>query len=258
MRRAALTFSAAILMLVFATPAVAGPRVNDVLPDLVQRAPRTVAIVSHDAQRLLVFGSWIDNRGSGRLLLQSARASRSDAQMQVTQRVWQRDGSVRSVPLPHAIVEFDDESTHGHWHLLQLDRFELRATNGHLIAADDKTGFCLGDRYAVPRLRQSPRHINGNCGMHRPSSLRMDMGLDPGWGDYYEPELDGQSIAVSTLPPGTYILVHRINRWLGVLDADPSNNVASARIEIIADAGGQPASVRLVRRCAAAATCPPA
>ena len=43
---------------------------------------------------------------------------------------------------------------HRHWHLLGFDHYALRRPGSRApVVRDRKTGFCLGDRYAVPGLR---------------------------------------------------------------------------------------------------------
>ncbi len=59
-------------------------------------------------------------------------------------------------------MEYAVSSTHQHWHLLHFDRYELRRVgNARKVVRDRKTGFCLGDRYAVRPVRCRSRRRQG-------------------------------------------------------------------------------------------------
>ena len=50
-----------------------------------------------------------------------------------------------------------DWGAHLRGHLLRFDTYEIRrAADTSLIAPDQKTGFCLGDRFPIPRAEDLP------------------------------------------------------------------------------------------------------
>ena len=85
---------------------------------------------------------------------------------------------------------------------------------GARLMRDRKTGFCLGDRYRVayplPGRPSAPR-FGERCGKGAPRLLAIREGISIGWGDNYNPHLEGQEFEVTSLPPGRYVLVHRVN-----------------------------------------------
>ena len=53
-----------------------------------------------------------------------------------------------------------------------------------------------------------------------------------GYGDDYVPALEGQSIDVTGLPGGRYLLVHRVNATASLLESEYDNNQASVVVEL--------------------------
>jgi hypothetical protein len=155
--------------------------------------------------------------------------------MQAHQVVRRSDGSELERPLDSPLVYVVSE-THAHWHLPDFDRYELRDAAGSLARPARKTGFCLGDRYRRPGLRLPGEPafavLTGECGRGQPRLARLVQGISVGYGDDYVPELEGQSIDVSGLPAGRYLLVHRANPARTLLESSYANNEASIWIEL--------------------------
>jgi Lysyl oxidase len=78
-------------------------------------------------------------------------------------------------------------------------------------------------------------------------------GISPGFGDDYDPELEGQLVDVTNVPAGRYVLVHRANPERALEESDYENNAASVLLQL-RRAGVIP-SVRVLARCRDADTC---
>jgi hypothetical protein len=76
----------------------------------------------------------------------------------------------------------------------------------------------------------------------------MSVGQSVGYSDQYSPLREGQYLALSGLPAGRYILVHRANPDYRVREIDFTNNAASLLIRLTWR-GGSP-------RTAVQRTCP--
>jgi hypothetical protein len=128
-----------------------------------------------------------------------------------------------------------------------FERYELHRS-GALVGRDRKTGFCLNDAYETRALNRAPRW-NGECGRGRPNAQAVREGISPGFGDDYVPEKEGQSIDVTGVPPGRYVLVHRANPGRTLRERSYANNAASVAIQL---GGGR---VRVLARCPDSASC---
>jgi lysyl oxidase len=223
-----------MLALAAAIVALAAP-----LPDLDQASPQGLSVVQRHHRRLLVFGSAVDNVGQGALVVEGRRVGG-------VMRAWQIVGRRRyrlAVPLRYVRSE-----THQHWHLTGFERYELRRTDGSLIGRDLKTGFCLRDAYETRALNRRPLWA-GECGQGRPRASAVREGITPGFGDDYVPEKEGQSIDVTGLAPGRYVLVHRANPDRVLLERSYAKNAASVLFEL------RGRRVRLLLRCPDSARC---
>jgi len=185
-----------------------------------------------------VFGSAVDNVGKGQLVVEARRVGGA-------MRAWQVVGTRRyALPAPLRYVRSE---THRHWHYVGFERYELRR-RGTLVGRDHKTGFCLRDTYETRALNLAPRWT-GECGRRRPGAHSVSQGISPGFGDDYVPQKEGQSIDVTGLQPGRYVLVHRANPDRALRERSYANNAASALIRL------QGAEVTVLARCPDSATC---
>jgi Lysyl oxidase len=208
------------------------------LPDLDQATPLGVSLTERNGRLLLVFGSAVDNVGPGPLIVEGRRAGK-------IMRAWQVVGDRRyALRTPFRYVR---SATHQHWHLVAFERYELRRA-GALVGRDRKTGFCLNDAYETRALNRMPRWT-GACGARRPGARTIREGISPGFGDDYVPQREGQSIDVTGLPPGRYVLVHRANPGVALRERSYTNNVASVAIEL----SGR--RVRVLARCPDSPSC---
>jgi len=209
------------------------------LPDLDQAAPPGLAVVPRHDRLLLVFGSAVDNVGPGELVVVGRRVGEE-------MRTWQVVGD-RRYPL-RVRLRYVRSETHEHWHFPAFERYELRRVDGSLVGRDRKTGFCLRDAYETRALNRAPVWT-GECAQGHPEARSVREGISVGFGDDYVPQKEGQSIDVTGLAPGRYVLVHRANPDRVLHERTYANNAASA---IIALNGRR---VRILRRCGTSAQC---
>jgi hypothetical protein len=208
------------------------------LPDLDQAAPAAVSVRVEDGRRLLVFGSAVQNVGTGALVVVGERRGRTMVARQVV-------GGRRVTVGTMAYVRAE---THAHWHYLGFERYELRTTGGRLVRAAPKQGFCLGDRYRLPATPPGATYT-GECGRNRPGLRALRTGISVGWGDDYVPRLEGQSIDLAGVRDGRYVLVHRVDPGRRLVQRTRRNDAASALVEL------RDGQARVLVRCPDSGTC---
>lgn len=233
------------------------PTPREVLPDLVQTVPDAISVVTSDGRDRLVFLSAVENLGPGALVIVGRRASTAVPEMATSQIVRRADGSAAAYPLRTGL-RFVVAETHRHWHLLGFERYELLTPDGEPVGRDRKTGFCLGDRYdrsKRERLPGEPKRavFTHECGRGQPKRLRIREGLSPGFGDDYVPLLEGQYIDVTGLPPGRYLLVHRVNAGRELRETSYDNNAASVVVRLRRT--DETTTVAVLAKCPGSARC---
>lgn len=221
-------------MLPLVVPLLVATPSPEVLPNLVQRPP--YGLVLRNGR--LAFGSRVDNLGRGPMVVSVLRGTAS-------QIVLRRNGIVNVYPRI-GTVRYVRSADHAHWHLLGFERYELWQ-GGRRVVRDRKTGFCLYDR-VVAGARVPPRFLR-DCGRGDPNAREVDMGISPGYGDAYDPWLEGQSLDVHGLVPGIYTLVHRVNADRRLRESSYDDDVASLRLRL------GPARLTVLRRCPQSARC---
>jgi hypothetical protein len=215
------------------------------LPDLDQETPSQLEIreqVSGGRQSyLLGFRSAVRNIGDGPLIVNGSRASTATPYMRVDQIV-DRAGKPQKVIPGVGRMQYAISPDHRHWHYLdfehyQLQRSELRRTgSSDVLVQDQKTGFCLGDRYrvttrAVPAASPQPVY-SGRCGLSDPDLLQVRAGISVGYGDAYSAYLEGQDLPLDGLSDGRYVLVHRVNADRRLQEVSYANNAASVLLDL--------------------------
>jgi Lysyl oxidase len=146
--------------------------------------------------------------------------------------------------------------SHQHFHYLGFMTYELRrASDYHLVRPDEKTGFCLGDRYPAPgkaRLEAAPRKpvFTGFCAGHDPTALSVREGISVGYGDIYTQIREGQDVDLTGLPAGKYYLVHRVNPTRALRESDYANNSSSVLLQLTWPHGkNRPPHVAVLAAC---------
>jgi hypothetical protein len=228
-------------------------------PDLVQTKPREVGTRTEAGRVALGFASAVENHGAGRLLVAGSRAP-GEATMAAEQLIERADGTRLMVPKVGRI-RFT-RGKHNHWHYLRFDRYELRRASDYALTSPDrKSGFCLGDRYETNlAFRAKPRRaaLVGQCRPDQPGALSVRQGISVGYGDDYPSYLEGQSIDITGLPAGRYVLVHRVNADRRLRETDYSNNASSILLSLRWPRGhaGQP-NLDRIKNCPGTERCPP-
>ena len=122
---------------------------------------------------------------------------------------------------------------------------------------DRKTGFCLGDRYAIagrkPPAAPATPIFTSRCGLGEPGLLGIQEGISVGYGDDYAANLEGQYLPLGGLRAGRYVLVHTVNVNRRLRESDYSNNSASLLLALRRRGGGP--QVQLLRVCPDSARC---
>src|SRR5262249_30616048 len=104
------------------------------------------------------------------------------------------------------------------------------------------------DAYETRALNRKPVWTS-ECARGRSEARTVRQGISTGFGDDYVPQKEGQSIDVTGLKPGLYVLVHRANPDRVLRERSYANNAASALIAL----NGR--GVALLRRCGTGARC---
>jgi glucose/arabinose dehydrogenase len=217
------------------------------LPDLDQETPGDLRILASGPpeQRVykLGFRSAVRNVGTGPLIIEGhgdgrcwGAGSCASPTMTADQLIVGDGRSTRGVPGVGGL-RFTISSDHNHWHLLGFDRYELRrAGSSEAVVEDRKTGFCLGDRYAVTSLvladAPAEKVYRTNCGKDQPGLQRVREGISVGFGDDYKAFLEYQDLPLTGLPDGRYVLVHRVNVDQRLREMSYANNAASLLLEL--------------------------
>jgi len=228
-------------------------RVQELLPDFDQRAPRDLAIAGGPGHWLLGFTSLVDNIGLGPSILVGVRPPGA-TRMTATQHVRLANGLTRTYD-EVAQFRYTNSPPHHHWHLMRFDSFELRTLDGHTLVRDRKSGFCLADHWgAAPGSWPGRRpHFLGDCDQFHPEATHVRMGTTPGYTDRYPAFFHGQNVDISGVPAGIYDVMHRVNASMLLRELRYDNNAASVRIRLRWVAGRP--SVKVLRSCPATATC---
>jgi len=223
----------------------------ELLPDLDQRAPADITVLALDGAWRLGFSSATENVGDGPLWLRGTRETPSE--LRADQIVSLRGGGTKVVRRVGR-MRYEYHSPHFHWHFQPFVRYELRAAADHrLLVRDRKSGFCLIDRWQraltkVPGVR--PPRFTGNCGERNRNVRRIEEGTSRGYSDIYPAFYHGQDIALTGVPDGRYVLVHRVNPQQRIRELRYGNDAASVLLWLRRpDGPGTRPVVRVLRVC---------
>ena len=238
---------AAVVVLLLAGCGSSAGSAPELLPDLVQSPPRALEVYRAGGAWRLAFLSAVENDGRGPILLVGRRPDQSAPAMAVEQLVRRSDGKTSTYPVDGEI-RFVQSETHRHWHFLDFERYDILTADGKTVGRDQKTGFCLGDRYNASRGVELPGEPElpvwtQECGRGQPERLIVREGISPGFGDDYVPRLEGQSIDITGLPAGRYVLRHRVNVDRALRESDYRNNSAEMPFELTWSESGTPTAV---------------
>ncbi len=227
-RAARLSVATVTVALLLAPSALAADRLPDLgmarLSDL--RTERTA-----DGRRLLRYTTVIVNVGAGAFEARGYRASTSEPEMTVSQRIYGDGGTVRDAATPARMFFAGDG--HTHWHVRDLEVSELiRLDNGVKVGTGAKRGFCFFDNYryrlTLAGAPQSP--VYTGCGSA--SNLQVTMGVSIGWGDAYYYNLPDQYLNITGLSSGRYRLKVTADAQNWFTESNNANNVTWVDIQL--------------------------
>ena len=124
---------------------------------------------------------------------------------------------------------------HGHWHVLDFSRYELRSEKtGKLATTTRKVGFCLGDNRRAFTTPASPAVAAYPFGAtsSTPCDGSATQGLSVGWADVYLFYVPGQELKINNLPNGRYCLISRVDPENLLVESNEENNVRRTRIDL--------------------------
>jgi hypothetical protein len=215
------------------------------LPDLGVRVLRQFTIArptsgAYAGKKLLKFPGVTSNIGKGPLEVVGHRSSSTSTDWVATQHVYNADGTKTDVASPNLTFYYAGDG-HNHWHMKDVDDYELFDPSGRKLRDGEKHGFCFEDNTSY---RDWPTNgTNGTpsspyydpakvCGVNQPNATDVMHGLSVGWGDTYPATLPDQGIDVTGLPDGNYTVKLTADGQNFVKESNESNNVASALIKI--------------------------
>lgn len=169
---------------------------------------------------------------------------------EVFQRIYRTDGSVRQEQIPGALTF---SQVHGHVHYFGFQHVALHARNadgtpGAVVSAGLDKGLCMVDlvngwfgtskgqpsNYTVPGTCDNASRQDPNDPTY-PNESFFQMGISPGWADVYPWHIADQYIDITGVADGQYVMVVQQNLSHGVIEADYTNNTATACVQISGD-----------------------
>jgi hypothetical protein len=224
------------------------PRTPERLPDAVERPPTDLRVSRASGRWLLGFTTAVDNVGEGPFVVVGRRA-RGSAVMKAAQRITLGPGRFRTYP-DVGFLRYQSVGNHDHWHFQPYERYELRSLDGEVLVRDHKQGFCLADHYGrAPGIPHGPPVFLDNCASGDPRAKTLVEGTSVGYTDIYPAYFHGQSVDITGVPAGRYLLVNRVNPFLRFRELRYDNNVATLEIRLRWVAGSPKLSV--LRACRA-------
>jgi hypothetical protein len=220
-----LAIGVALPLAALASPAKAAA--SDLLPDLRMARLTDLKIEkTADGRKLLRFSSTIVNVGDGPIELHGERLDTGTPTMTTAQRIFDEEGEHRDVPTD-AVMYFGGDG-HNHWHVRDLESFELKhLRKGSKVGTDAKHGFCFSDNHRYGS-EQDPHYTS--CGQS--GDLEVTMGLSVGWADLYRYSLPDQYIDITGLSRGRYRLEGMADAGNWFQESEESNNSTWVDIRI--------------------------
>ena len=212
---------------------------TDLLPDLamapigniqIQPGGQVAGETTTAQDTLLRFSTTIVNVGDGHFEITGRRPNSTTTDMTTTQRIYDSAGGFRDRSTDASFFYSGDG--HNHWHVRDLEDYELFRTDGSVAAREgQKMGFCFYDNVEYGAQPGTERYGPG-CSNGQPNLLAVTMGLQRGWGDLYFHNTNGQYINITGLPDGDYRLLVDADRSNRFLEKNESNNSTYADLRI--------------------------
>lgn len=198
--------------------------VSELTPNLTPLSAKDLSIVVSNNKKYLRLSTTSWNNGSGPLEIRGSDKDRNTGKQKVYQRIYNSDNSSRDVLAgwftyhkQHRHIHFDDYAVYT---LETVETSEVKGTS-------TKQTFCIIDT----------DHVDASLPGSPPSSKytvcnSQVQGMSVGWGDTYGSALAGQSIDVTRVPDGEYILKITIDPNNRITEANESDNVSMVRVLI--------------------------
>jgi Lysyl oxidase len=206
-------------------------------PDLAALPPWALR-TRHKKRRdrdILTFASSPWNAGPAPLVVEGFRRS-GGGDMEAYQYFFDADGEVVG-RAPAGAMAFHDAPRHHHWHFLQMVTYRLLRPGGRTVVRSRKQSFCITSTDPVdltlPRALVSPgpTTIGGSsCGS--PGSIWIRQALPAGWADTYGAGIPGQSVDITGVPNGRYLIEMHVNPERELFEVSTDNNIASRRLTL--------------------------
>lgn len=187
-------------------------------PDWHSIPPRDVFMDGTPSNRRLRFDTALANIGAGHVQIRNRVEGDTGIAVQDI-----LDGENRVV-YTKEVSRFVYEVTHGHNHVDDIARYELRegSPTGRIVRTASKVSFCVEDSF---------KYYQGTKETARYSDCKPEMmGITRGYADLYSANLPGQEFNVTGLPAGEYYMVIHVDPLQKFMDSSRANNIAWTHI----------------------------
>lgn len=197
-------------------------------------------IVNVNGVKELKFPVVTANVGHGPFEAHGQRSSSTSDDWVGSQTVYYSNGSKVTHNTPGVTFFFAGDG-HDHWHIRDLDSYQLLNSNGSQIKIGEKHGFCFEDNtnyrdWPSKGTNGAPRNSvyleAASCGKGNPSATSIVHGLSVGWGDTYPSSLPNQYIDITGLPDGVYRVQVTSDQANWFQEENDSNNAAWTDVRI--------------------------
>jgi hypothetical protein len=206
-------------------------------PDLVMAPPSHLRLERTPAGReVLRMENRIVNIGTAAAEFFGQRVG--PREMTARQVVADATGVRRRVPTGAELYYTSVPSRGGdYWKFENAARFELWAQGPDgrrtaLARVGPKLNYCLRD---LRRVRSGPvvprRRVFGGCNQSV-RKTEVTLGTSVGWADVYPASYPRNWVEVTGLPPGCYVVVHRVDPGGHVMELNEANNVSALPVRL--------------------------
>lgn len=209
------------------------------LPDGEQFQPSSITL----GGGVLHFDSEVGNTGQAPLEI-ALKLNEDGSPSRVQQVLFHSDGTKETIPIRGSFV-FDERGDHDHLHFDDFVYFQFfRAGDGDdieatgpEIASGIKQSFFITDIATItgvpPENLEAAQRLEGH-GMVDATGVDADVvqGISVGRADVYGSYLEGQSLDVGTLKPGSYILRQTFDPNDEIMELDERNNSREIMIHV--------------------------
>jgi hypothetical protein len=197
------------------------------LPDLVALPAWNIGVSQDGGRDYLDFAATVWNAGPGPMVVEGFRRKHS-AVMDAWQYFFRAGVAVGRARAGK--LEYDAQPGHEHWHFKQFARYSLLATDQSQVLVSGKEAFCLAPTDAIDLTRRgadwNPNSTGFGTACGDASAIWTRETLEAGWGDTYTQSLPGQSLDITEVPNGHYLIAVDANPDGLLHEVTASNNRA--------------------------------